>query len=205
MGFMNPKIDKYLLDGCMRCKYGATPKCKVNDWRQELTTLRLIMLETKLKEELKWNVPCYTYQKKNVLIISALKESATVSFFKGSLLTDSHKLLEKPGKNSQVARYLKFTSVQEILDIEHIVKEYIQEAVELEKAAFKKNPEPMPEELEQKLREDPEYKAAFEALTPGRQRSYILHISGAKQSQTRVSRVEKYRDKVFKGKGFNEY
>lgn len=101
---MNPEVDKYLVDGCMRCEYGATPQCKVNDWQEELKTLRLIALETGLTEELKWGAPCYTYNNKNVLMVSALKDAATINFFKGALLEDPHNLLTKPGPNSQSAR-----------------------------------------------------------------------------------------------------
>lgn len=206
---MNPEIDKYLLDGCMRCKFGATPKCKVNDWKEELKMLRLILLETDLKEELKWSVPCYTYQSKNVLILSAFKDSVSINFFKGALLKDSAGLLEKPGENSQAARYMKFRSLDQVLKQEEHLKKYILEAIELEKAnknvEFKKDPEPIPEELIDIFAEDPDYEAAFNSLTPGRKRSYILHISSAKQPKTRISRAGKCRDKVFSGKGFNEY
>jgi len=207
---MIPEVDKYLEDGCMRCPLGGTAKCKVNDWREELNLLRLLVLECGLTEELKWNVPCYTINGKNVLILSAFKESAAINLFKGVLLKDDHKMLESPGENSQSARYLKFTSVQQIQSNETKIKEYIKEAAENErkglKVEFKKTSDyEVPEELEQKFEEDPGFKVAFDALTPGRQRGYLLYFSGAKQSSTRARRIEKFTPKIFEGKGFNEY
>lgn len=206
---MNPQIDAYLLDGCGRCPLGATPACKVNHWRSELEQLRVFILDCGLKEELKWSVPCYTWQGKNVLLLSALKNHAIVGFFKGSLLNDTHKILVSPGKNSQSDRRLIFTNVQQILEQEAILKAYIFEAIEIEKAGlsvdFKnKNELVLVEELQLKLEEDPELKAAFAALTPGRQRGYNLYFSQAKQSKTRISRIEKYRTKILEGKGFHD-
>ncbi|WP_421775458.1 YdeI/OmpD-associated family protein [Gracilimonas sp.] len=206
---MNPEVDQYLDIGCGRCPLGGTPDCKVNDWQEELKQLRLIILESGLKEEVKWSVPCYTYQDNNVLILSAFKNYCSVSFFKGSLLKDPHDIMVKPGKNSQAARLLKYTSVDEITDTEHILKEYIKEAIEIEKAGkkvhFRKNPEPIPDELQAKFDEDPVLQEAFEALTPGRQRGYIIHFSGAKQSSTRQRRIEKCIPKIMGGKGFHDY
>ncbi|MEQ8524958.1 DUF1801 domain-containing protein [Gracilimonas sp.] len=205
---MNPEVDQYLDIGCGRCPLGGTPECKVHDWQNELKQLRLIILETGLTEEVKWSVPCYTYQSNNVLILSAFKDYCSVSFFKGSLLNDPHNIMVKPGKNSQAARLFKYTSVDEITDTEHILKEYIKEAIKIEKAGkkvkFKKNPEPIPEELQTKFNEDPVLQEAFEALTPGRQRGYIIHFSGAKQSSTRQRRIEKYIPKIMEGKGFHD-
>ncbi len=205
---MNPEVDLYLEQGCGRCPLVGTPDCKVHDWEEELKQLRLIILESGLKEEVKWSVPCYTYQGSNVLILSAFKNYCSVSFFKGSLLKDPRKVLVKPGKNSQAARLFKYTSVEQITDSEHILKEYIREAIRIEqsgeKVKFKKNPEPIPEELKVKFDEDPALKEAFEALTPGRQRGYIIHFSGAKQSFTRQRRIEKYIPKIKEGKGFHD-
>ncbi len=206
---MNPEVDKYLVDGCMRCKLGGTPECKVNDWREELHQLRRITLDCGLTEELKWGVPCYTFKGSNVIIVSALKEYATLSFFKGALLNDAHKLLDKPGENSQASRLIRFTSVEEIVGKEAIIKAYIFEAVEVEKAGlkvkFKKNPEPIPEELQQTMDENPQLKASFEALTPGRQRGYILHFSQPKQSKTRYARIEKCIPQILAGEGLHDY
>lgn len=205
---MNPNVDQYLTDGCMRCKYGGTSQCKVNDWRKELEILRSIVLDCGLTEELKWGVPCYTYAGNNVLLVSAFKEFCAVSFFKGSLLNDSRNILEKPGKNSQATRYAKFTGTDEIMEKETVLKAYIFEAVEAEKAGlkveFKKNPEPIPEELQQKLNEDPFFKTAFEELTPGRQRGYILYFSQPKKPETRAARIKKYTPGILNGEGLHD-
>ncbi len=206
---MNPQIDTYLADGCGRCPLGGTPQCKVNDWREELKQLRLIILECGLIEELKWGVPCYTFEKSNILVMAAFKDYCSVSFFKGVLIEDDKSVLVKPGENSQSARLIRFTSVQQVLDLELTLKDYIQKAIEVEKAGLKvsfKDPseQDIPVEFEQKLDELPALKAAFKALTPGRQRGYLLHFSGAKQSKTRASRIEKYIPKILEGKGFHD-
>ncbi|WP_420387076.1 YdeI/OmpD-associated family protein [Roseivirga sp.] len=202
------EIDHYLEEGCGRCPLGGTPDCKVHSWTTALKKLRSIVLETGLNEELKWSVPCYTYKGNNILIVSAFKNYASVSFFKGALLKDTDNWLVKPGKNSQAARYLKFTDLSQITAKEEDIKAYIFEAIEIEKAGlkveFKKNPEPMPQELIDRLELDSKLKAAFEALTPGKQRGYILHFSQPKQSQTRQSRIEKCVPKILKGRGFHD-
>ncbi|MEZ4921404.1 MAG: YdeI/OmpD-associated family protein [Saprospiraceae bacterium] len=204
---LNPHVDKYLLDGCMRCKYGGTPECKVNFWRDELELLRQIVLETGLTEELKWSVPVYTHQDKNIVTINALKESANIGFFKGVLLSDPNKILQQQG-NLQSDRLIKFTDSEEILKLKDVLTSYIQEAIQLEergeKVAFKKNPEPIPEELLAEFENDPELKKAFYRLTPGRQRGYIIHFSQPKQSKTRLSRIEKYRQQILDGIGFHD-
>ncbi len=205
---MNPKIDNYLIEGCGRCPLGSTPDCKVHNWTQELQLLRMIVVDCGLTEELKWSVPCYTFQHKNVLMVSALKNYCAISFFKGALLKDVKKILEKPGKNSQAARLLKFTNCERIKELEGDIKAYVQEAIEIEKVGlkvkFKKNPEPIPVELELKLEEDPILKTAFEALTPGRRRGYILYFSAPKQSKTRISRIEKSIGKILNGEGMHD-
>ncbi len=205
---MNPKIDKYLTEGCGRCPLGGTSGCKVHKWPEELKKLRSIVLDCGLNEELKWGVPCYTYQNENILIVSAFKEFCAISFFKGSLLSDTNRILVKPGENSQAARYIKFTHFQEIIEKESILKAYIFEAIEVERAGlkvkFKKNPEPIPDELTQKLDEDPFFKTAFEELTPGRQRGYILYFSQPKQSKTRITRIEKCVPKILNGEGLHD-
>lgn len=206
---MIPEVDKYLIDGCMRCSLGATPECKVNNWIEELKLLRLILNDSELIEELKWGVPCYTYNGKNVLMLSALKESVVVSFLKGSLLKDVHGILVAPGKNSQAVRYIKMTSVAQVHELKKFIKEYIQESIEIEKAGlkveFKQNPEPIPEELQWKLNDDPVFKNAFESLTPGRQRGYIIHFSQPKQSKTRESRIEKCTPDILNGIGMHDH
>lgn len=206
---MNPKVDAYLLDGCGRCELYGTLQCKVHKWPEELNQLRRIVLGCGLEEELKWSQPCYTLNGNNVLLLTAFKEYAALAFFKGALLKDIHLMLVSPGENSQAVRQLRFTDVAEILKKEDIIKSYILQAIEVEKAGlkveFKKESElHYPDELVQKMDEDPVYKAAFEALTPGRRRSYVLHFSAAKQSATRVSRIEKCASKIFEGKGWNE-
>ncbi|MCB0212234.1 MAG: YdeI/OmpD-associated family protein [Anaerolineae bacterium] len=203
---MNPKVDAYLIDGCSRCPLWKTPDCKVHTWHAELEKLRMILLDSALTEDLKWKIPCYTFENNNIVLMSAFKEYCSVNFFKGALLKDAHGVLEKPGENTQAARLMKFTNVQEIEEMEPILKAYIDEAIAVEKAglevAFKTTPEPIPEELQDKFDEDPAFQMAFEALTPGRQRGYILYFSGAKQSKTRTSRIEKYIPQIFEGKGF---
>lgn len=202
---MNPKIDNYLLVGCGRCPLGGTPDCKVHNWQAELELLRSIALDSGLTEELKWGVPCYSYQKGNLLIISAFKAYCSISFFKGALLPDPKKILVKPGENSQAARLIKFKNVKEVMALKSDINAYIQAAINIEKEGlkvkFKKTPEPIPEELSIKMNESPELKKAFEALTPGRQRGYLLHFSKAKQSKTRTARIEKCMDRMLNGKG----
>jgi uncharacterized protein YdeI (YjbR/CyaY-like superfamily) len=204
---LNPQVDKYLIEGCMRCKYGGTPQCKVNNWKEELETLRQLVLETGLKEEIKWGVPVYTHKGKNILSVAALKDFATIGFFKGVLLKDRASILSQQG-NLQSDRIVKFTKVEEINQLEDVLKSYIIEAIDIEesgkKVEFKKNPEPIPEELQLRLDEDPVLKTAFEALTPGRQRGYILHFSQPKQSKTREARIEKCIPNIFEGKGLND-
>ena len=134
---MNTKVDNYFTDGCGRCPLGGTPQCKVNNWTEELNQLRRIVLECGLTEESKWGVPCYTFQKKNIAIVSAFKEYCALSFFKGVLLNDTNNLLDKPGENSQSARLIKFTNTKQIIEQEPILKAYIFEAVEVEKAGLK--------------------------------------------------------------------
>ncbi|WP_345725309.1 YdeI/OmpD-associated family protein [Sinomicrobium weinanense] len=205
---MNTSADQYFIDGCGRCPLGGTPDCKVHHWTPALKLLRKIVLDCGLSEESKWGVPCYTFRDKNVLIVSALKDYCCLSFFKGSLLNDQKNLLVKPGPNSQAARLFKFTDTDEIIAMESELKAYIFEAIEIERAGlhvtFKKNPEPIPYELEVKFEEDPVLKTAFEALTPGRQRGYLLYFSQPKQSKTKVSRIEKCVPMILSGLGLHD-
>jgi uncharacterized protein YdeI (YjbR/CyaY-like superfamily) len=204
---LNPLVDKYMVDGCMRCKYGGTPQCKVLDWREELETLRQIVLETGLEEDLKWGVPVYTHQGRNIVNVAALKGSANLGFYKGVLLSDDHKILTQQG-NMQSDRIVKFTDVQAINDLKEVLKSYILEAIAIEesgkKVDFKKNPEPIPEELIQAFDEDPIFRDAFYALTPGRQRGYIIYFSQPKQAQTRIGRITKYKQQIFDGIGLHD-
>jgi len=205
---MNHQVDLYLEQGCGRCSFFQTPHCKVHRWPGELKQLRRIVLECGLKEEFKWSQPCYTYQNKNIVLVTAFREYAAVAFFKGALLKDPYHILVAPGNNSQATRQARFTEVKDILEMEPVLKAYIDEAIDLEKAGltvnFKKNPEPIPVELQQKFAEIPILRSAFEALTPGRQRGYILHFSQPKQSKTRMSRIEKCAEKILNGKGLND-
>jgi uncharacterized protein YdeI (YjbR/CyaY-like superfamily) len=206
---MNTSVENYFLEGCGRCPLGGTPECKVHSWTNELAKLRKIILQTGLQEECKWGVPCYTLNGANVLILSAFKNYCSISFFKGSLLPDPKKILTKPGENSQAARLIKITDAKEILKLEEDIRASIFEAIEVEKAGlkveFKKSTDlELVEEIQQKLEDDPSFKAAFEALTPGRQRGYNIYFSQAKQSSTRISRIEKTMQKIFEGKGWND-
>jgi uncharacterized protein YdeI (YjbR/CyaY-like superfamily) len=189
---MNPKVDGYLK--------------KAKKWQEEITKLRRISLDSGLTEELKWGKPCYTFQTSNIVIIQGFKEFCSLLFCKGALLKDPKGILKTFGW--QAARRIPFTDVREIVEMEPILKVYIHEAIEAEKAGlkvnYKKNPEPIPEELQNKLDEIPALKTAFDALTPGRQRGYILYFSGAKQSKTRASRVKKCMPQILKGKGLND-
>ena len=206
---MNPKVDSYLVVGCGRCPLVNTPECKVHTWTEEMKLLRNILLDSGLTEEVKWSMPCYTSEKRNIVLMSAFKEYCALSFFKGALLKDAKGILIQQTENTQSARQIRFTDVDEIVEMEPILKAYIAEAIEVEKAGLKvelkKTPEfSIPDELQKKFNEDPALKAAFEALTPGRQRGYILHFSQPKQSKTRVARIEKNIPKIFEGKGFQD-
>src|SRR6266566_627777 len=192
MNSMNPKVDEYLR--------------KAKKWREETEKLRTVSLDCGLTEELKWGKPCYTFQKSNIVIIQGFKEFCALLFCKGALLKDPNGILKKFGW--QAARRIPFSDVREIVEMEPILKVYLHEAIEVEKAGLKvnckKNPEPIPEELQNKLDEIPALKTAFDALTPGRQRGYILYFSGAKQSKTRTSRIEKCMQQILNGKGLND-
>ena len=191
----------------MRCKYGGTPQCKVLNWVDELEQLRQIVLDTGLTEEIKWGVPVYTKNGKNIVTVNALKESANIGFFKGVLLTDKHKILQQQG-NLQSDRIVKFTNVKDIDNVKDVLRAYVLEAIEIEesgkKVEFKKNPEPIPDELLEAFEQDLEFKQAFYKLTTGRQRGYIIHFSQPKQSQTRIGRIEKYKEQIFSGIGLND-
>jgi uncharacterized protein YdeI (YjbR/CyaY-like superfamily) len=194
-GNRNPKIDPYF--------------SKLKKWKEEFERLRTIVLDCELTEEFKWMHPCYTFQNKNIVLIHGFKDYCALLFHKGVLLKDPHGILVQQTENVQAARQIRFTNVQEIDEMQLILKTYIDEAIEVEKAglqvSYKKNTEyTIPEELQNKFVEIPELKTAFEALTPGRQRAYILHFSGAKQSKTRESRVEKYLPNILSGKGLDD-
>ena len=201
-------IDQYLTEGCGRCKYFQTPQCKVHRWSEELLILRSIVLHAGLKEELKWSMPCYTIDGKNILIIAAFKDYCSVSFFKGALLKDTKQLLATPSENSNASRQLKFTDTKQIIKFEKEILKYIKEAVAIEQSGAK-IPKPKSEkeiipELKKEFEDNPELEDAFYKLTPGRQRGYLIYFSDAKQSATRTSRIQKYINKILDGKGFHD-
>ena len=178
-------------------------------WQKETDKLRKIMLDCDLIEELKWGKPCFTYQKKNVAIVIPLKDACALSFFKGALLKDPKHILQNIGEHTQAGRWIKFTSPKEISALQPTLRSYIHEAIQVEesgrKVPLKKASEyVVPEELQVRLNAAPELKAAFEALTPGRRKSYIFHVSGARQAKTRAARAEKCVPMILSGRGFNE-
>jgi len=206
---MNTKVDKYLIDGCMQCKLGATPACKINNWQNELHFLRALILECGLIEDFKWMHPCYTYENKNIVLMHLFNEYCAILFPKGVLLKDKHSILIQQTENSQTARQIRFKNLAEIENRKEIIKEYILEAIELEKSGAKVQLKStadfaIPDELEIKFDEIANFKKAFYALTPGRQRGYLIHFSQPKQSSTRTSRIEKSLTKIFEGKGLND-
>jgi uncharacterized protein YdeI (YjbR/CyaY-like superfamily) len=178
-------------------------------WQKEIERLRMIVLDCHLTEELKWGKPCYSINSGNVAIIFGFKEYCALGFFKGTLLKDEKGILVGPGENSQAMRQIRFTDISEINKNEALIKAYIYEAIEVEKAGlkvnFKKTHESsIPEEFQSVLDRIPELKTAFNALTPGRQRAYLLYFSQPKQSVTKISRIEKFIPKILSGKGLND-
>lgn len=205
---MNSQVDTYLKEGCGRCEHYRTPQCKVHLWIHELILLRSLVLECGLTEAYKWSQPCYTYNGKNILIVTAFKAYACISFFKGSLLKDHHQILDIPGKSSQAVRQLRFTSVEDIQNLKSEIQSYIVQAIDIEKKGqkvmFKKHLETPPDELIAEFKKDPKFKKAFDGLTPGRQRGYIIYFLQAKQSKTRFQRILNSKEKVFLGKGIHD-
>lgn len=202
-------INTYLLEGCGRCKLAATPACKVVKWRAELMELRDIALASKLTEEVKWGVPCYTWNGANVFLLHAFKEYCAILFMKGSLLKDPKKILIQQTENVQGGRQIRFTNLKEIVQLKKVLSSYIQEAIELEKrgekVVMKQTSEfKVPDEFTEITKKDLAFKKAFDALTPGRQRGYLLFFSQAKQSKTRIDRITKYRAQILKGKGLQD-
>ena len=195
MNSTNPKVDWYFN--------------KAEKWQEEIKKLRTVVLDCPLTEELKWGVPCYTFQKSNVVLIHVFKEYCALLFVKGALLSDPIGILIQQTENVQAARQIRFTNVKEIVKLKTSLKAYIQEAIEVEKAGLKVDLKKttefnMPEEFLNKLDEMPALKEAFDALTPGRQRAYLLYFSAPKQSKTRAARVEKCMQPILEGKGLND-
>jgi uncharacterized protein YdeI (YjbR/CyaY-like superfamily) len=194
MNMTNPKVDWFFNKG---------------QWQEEFEKLRMIVLDCGLTEELKWGCPCYTFQKRNIVLMHGFKEYCALLFFKGALLKDAKGILIQQTENVQAARQIRFTNVREIIKLKTIVKAYIKEAIEVEKAGVKVNLKKtaefkMPGEFQNRLNESPALKRAFAALTPGRQRGYLLHFSAAKQSKTRQARIEKAMPQILTGKGLND-
>ncbi|WP_211518750.1 YdeI/OmpD-associated family protein [Flavobacterium humi] len=192
---MNPNVDFYF--------------DTAEQWQPAIEKLRTIALDCQLTEELKWGSPCYTFRENNIVLIHTFKDYCAFLFFKGALLQDTHGILVRQAENVQAARQVRFTNLEQIKELEPVLKAHIYEAIEVERAGlgvvFKKTDEfAVPEEFQVKLAENPDFKKAFEALTPGRQRGYLLHFSAPKQSKTRVSRIEKCMDQIFDGKGLND-
>ncbi len=191
---MNPKVDEHINQS--------------KQWKDEMNTLRTIILDCQLAEDFKWGKPCYSFQGKNIVIIQGFKEYFALLFFKGGIMKDFEHLLVKMGENTQAGRQMRFENVQDILDKKSIIKDYIFEAIEIEergeKVEIKRETTPIPEEFQIKLNENPELKSAFESLTPGRQRAYLFHFSAPKQSKTRESRIEKSIPSILDGKGMND-
>ena len=195
MNRMNPKVDVFLN--------------KAKKWQKEFKKLRMIILDCQLTEELKWGCPCYTFQKSNIVLIHGFKEYCALLFFKGALLNDANGILIQQTENVQAARQIRFTNVREIVEMETILKPYIYEAIEVERAGLKVNFKKtiefiIPEEFQKKLDKNPALKTAFGALTPGRQRGYIFYFSQPKQSKTREARVDKCTHKILNGEGLND-
>ncbi|MGO9588228.1 MAG: YdeI/OmpD-associated family protein [Limisphaerales bacterium] len=192
---MNPKVDFFFT--------------KAKKWQEEFEKLRMILLDCGLTEELRWGCPCYTFQKSNVVLMHGFKEYCALLFCKGALLKDANGILIQQTENVQAARQIRFTNVREIVKIGTILKAYIYEAIEVEKAGLKVNYKKtseftMPEEFQTKINKNPALRSAFEALTPGRQRGYLLHFAAPKQSKTRESRIEKCIPLIFDGLGLND-
>ncbi len=192
---MNPKVDFYFN--------------KAGKWQEEIEQLRSIVLDCGLAEELKWGCPCYTFRESNIVLIHVFKEYCALLFFKGALLSDTHNILIQQTENVQAARQIRFTNAGEIAGQRSILKAYIYEAIEVEKAGLKVNLKQTEDfavahEFQQKLNTIPALKTAFEALTPGRQKAYLLHFSQPKQASTREARVEKWIPQILNGKGLND-
>ena len=194
-GIMNPKVDFFF--------------AKEKKWKEEFEQLRMILLDCGLTEELKWGCPCYTTDKRNIVLIHGFKEYCALLFFKGALLKDPKHILIQQTENVQSARQIRFTNLREIIKLEPSLRSYVKQAIEIENAGLKVNLKKtsdftIPEEFQKKLKAMPSLKNAFDALTPGRQRAYLFHFSQPKQSKTREARIEKFVPQILRGKGLND-
>lgn len=204
---MSPEVDLYFLEGCGRCPLGGTPECRVHQWEEALHLLRLTILDSGLTETLKWKHPCYTYGNSNLILLGAFKEYCMISFIKGALLKDEANVLELPGENSHAGRVIRFTNVEKVIALAPTIKDFIAQSIENEKQGLKiaqkqVSDYDIPIEFEQKMQEYPPLRVAFESLTPGRQKGYLIYFSQPKQAKTREARVEKYMQQILDGKGF---
>ncbi|WP_116107357.1 DUF1801 domain-containing protein [Lewinella sp. IMCC34191] len=178
-------------------------------WAATLQALRAIVTDSDLTEAFKWRAPCYTYGGKNVAMLGSFKDNCVLSFFKGELLADPENVLEKPGRNSRFVRLLRFTDPRQVKERERVVRAFVQQAIDIERAGKQVKPkkapgEAWPEELQRKFAEVPGLEVAFAELTPGRQRGYLLYFNGAKQSATRTSRIQSHQQRILDGKGFHD-
>lgn len=201
-------IDEYFENGCGRCERFATPDCSTRQWNDGLIDLRRICLEAGLLETVKWGHPCYMHGNRNIVILGALQNDFRISFFYPALMKDPSGVLEKQGPNTQHADMIRFTENSQVADMEQVISSYLKEAMGYAEAGIKPPKEErtieLPDELVDALASDPEFADAFHGLTPGRQRSYVINLNSAKKPETRVSRIEKFRDKILAGKGAME-
>jgi uncharacterized protein YdeI (YjbR/CyaY-like superfamily) len=201
-------VEQYLLDGCGRCSKGGTPNCTVHKWQPILVAMRELATECLLTEEVKWSVPCYTLNGKNVLMIHAFMEYCSIMFMKGSLLTDPENILHRQTEHVTAGRQLRYLRIEDFLAQRERAKDFILEAIQLEEAGKKvekrTEEEPMVEELKEAFVQDSAFKTAFYQLTPGRQRAYLLHFAQAKQAETRASRIEKCMPMILRGEGLHD-
>jgi uncharacterized protein YdeI (YjbR/CyaY-like superfamily) len=206
---MTKNIDVFLADGCGRCSKFGTDDCSVRRFQPEIQLLRQIALEVFSEESVKWGSPCYSYQNKNVVILHSFKDNCGFSFFKGSLLSDPENILIQQTENMHASRLLRYTKLDQIVAQQDLIRAYLFEALEIEKAGLKVAPKPtqeliFPEELQEAFSNDPSFEAAFLTLTPGRQKNYVRHFAEAKQAATKIARIEKYKPFIFKGIGMDE-
>lgn len=200
---MTTDIRTYLKEGCGRCELGGTPDCKVHTWVECIEVIRLMLTSCGLTEEMKWGAPCYTLDAKNIAMLSALKDACVLGLFKGALLKDPEQLLSAPGPNSQEVRQFRFTSQSDIEKQRSYIIGYIQEAIQIELSGLTVEKSPIPEDIPAELLDrfsaNPELQSAFEALTPGRKRGYLIHFNQAKQPATRFRRIEKWEPQILRG------
>ncbi|WP_119395248.1 YdeI/OmpD-associated family protein [Salinibius halmophilus] len=202
-------VDEFIESGCGRCDKAGTPECKVHNWLEIVLRLRQLLQQTELDEAAKWGAPCYGFKGKNLIMIAVFKDYSAISFLEGSFLDDPEGLLEKPGENVRHGRVVKFNSIAEFEQRQAAVEDFIQQAISNAKQGKQViyDPNDLPDycdELVKTFELDPDYQDAFLALTPGRQRGYLLHFNQAKQAATRSNRIAKVRDKVMAGKGMQD-